>query len=90
MPHLIPQKEQTAPVVKAWHAYVTKLEARQAEQLHFAYDRIGDVKEAILHSDCDRWQSVAGAAIDRVDRQQHLARQQNRGREPKLEEVENS
>jgi len=86
LPRLVVQPETPAPVLAAWNRYVARLEARQAGQLKFAYDRRGEVERAILASSCEGWQAAADAALTRLEAQQRLARQADPGGEPKLVE----
>src|SRR5262249_45557629 len=54
MPRLHIDKDPPAPVVAAWNLYVARLESRQAAQLRFAYNRMGEVERAILGSPCNK------------------------------------
>jgi len=85
MPRLIPGKETTPQVIAIWNAYLRRLEARQAEQLRFAYDRIGTFEKAIVGNRCDRTGAATDAAFTRVRDEQRLAFKPETSR-PRLEE----
>lgn len=86
LPRLVVQPKTDAPVLAAWHDYVAKLEARQAAQLRFAYDRRDSVERAIREAGCDRWQAAADKALASLKEQQLLAFQDEVMDRPKLEE----
>jgi predicted secreted Zn-dependent protease len=86
LPRLVVQEKTPAPVLAAWNGYVAQLEARQAAQLKFAYDRRDEVERAILASSCESWQAAADAALTRLEEQQHLARDADPSAQPKLEQ----
>ena len=89
LPRLVVLEETPAPVLAAWNRYVAQLEARQAAQLKFAYDRRDEVERAILASSCDSWQAAADAALTRLEEQQRLARDADPSAQPKLEQPKN-
>ena len=69
MPHLVPNWKTPAAAVAQWNGFVAQLEAKQAGRLLAAYDRLDEVRRAILASSCDNWQSAANAAIDKLSSQ---------------------
>lgn len=84
LPRLLVQPETPAPVLAIWNDYVARLEARQATQLRFAYDRRNSVEQAIRRSGCHGWEAAATAAIARIKAQQLLAFKDEMGKQPKL------
>lgn len=84
MPRLAPDPERPAPVAAAWSAYAAQLEARQAAQLRFAYERMAEVERAILASRCDRAEAAADAALARLREAQLRAFADESRRQPRL------
>ena len=85
MPRLLIDKDVHAPVIAAWNAYLEKLEARQAAQLRFAFDRMGDIERVVLGSRCDRSEAAADAALAKLQEQQRAALKADEESQPKLE-----
>jgi predicted secreted Zn-dependent protease len=85
MPRLAVGEGVPPPVIAAWNAYVAQLEARQAAQLRFAYDRMGEVEQAVRGARCDRAEAAADAALAKLQEQQRAAFAQDSGAQPKLE-----
>lgn len=86
LPRLQVDKDTPAPVVAAWNLYVARLESRQAAQLRFAYDRLGEVERAILGSSCNKAEAAADAALGRLEEEQRLAFKKAAESQPRLEE----
>jgi len=86
MPRLQADKDTPAPVVAAWNTYVARLESRQAAQLRFAYDRLGEVERAILGSPCNKAEAATDSALARLEEQQRLAFKKAAESQPRLEE----
>lgn len=86
MPRLQIDKETPAPVIAAWKLYVARLESRQAAQLRFAYDRMGEVERAILRSSCNKAEVAADAALARLQEEQLVAFKKGAESQPRLEE----
>ncbi|HWH21982.1 MAG TPA: DUF922 domain-containing protein [Allosphingosinicella sp.] len=70
MPRLVNPAAVPAEVLVKWQAFVTELEARQAANLKFAYDRIGEVEKAIKASTCEGAPAAANAALETLKKQQ--------------------
>ena len=66
MPHLVPNWKTPAAAVAQWNGFVAQLEAKQAGKLLLAYNRLDEVRRAILASSCDNWQAAANAAVDNL------------------------
>jgi predicted secreted Zn-dependent protease len=66
MPRLVADRKTPPDAVAKWNGFVAQLEAKQAGQLLAAYNRLGEVRSAILASSCDNWQAAANAAVDKV------------------------
>ena len=90
MPRLTVSETTPAPVVAAWNDYVAQLDARQARQLRFAYDRRERVERAIREAGCLAWEAAAALAIDRIRREQLAAFQDDLLDQPKLLEPKDS
>lgn len=75
LPRLRPANGAAIPpgLAAAWQSYSTQLEARQAAQLRFAYDRMAQVEQAIRASSCANWKAAASAATERLKKQQAQA-----------------
>ena len=73
MPRLLPDPDRPAPVAAAWANYLAWLESRQAEQLRFAYQRLGAVEQAVFDSRCDKAEAAADRVLARLHEQQRLA-----------------
>jgi predicted secreted Zn-dependent protease len=84
MPRLLVTEDTPAPVLAIWNDYVARLEARQAAQLRFAYDRRDSVEQAIRRSGCRAWEAAAAAAIGRIRDQQLLAFKNDMRDQPRL------
>lgn len=84
LPRLTADPETPPPVLAVWNNYVAQLEARQAAQLRFAYDRRDSVEQAIRRSGCSGWEAAASAAIARIRDQQLAAFKKEAGKQPKL------
>lgn len=87
MPRLLPNKDRPAPVSAAFAAYVAKLEERQAAQLGFAHDRMGEIEQAIRGSRCDKSEAAADAALAKLQEAQRAAFKPDEKTQPKLEEL---
>jgi predicted secreted Zn-dependent protease len=87
LPRLAPNPERPAAVLANWNSYVAQLDARQAEQLRFAFERRGEVERAVRASSCDGWQAAANAAIQRLREQASAARDPDPTKQPRLLEV---
>ena len=85
MPRLLIGKDVPAPIIAAWNVYLARLEDRQAAQLRFAYERMGDVERAVLGSRCDRSEAAADAALAKLQEQQRAAFKADEKSQPKLE-----
>jgi len=90
LPRLAPGQKLAPEIIGRWNAYVAALEDRQAALLGFAYDRLGEVRTAIMHSSCGTWQKAAAAAIDRLSKQQAQSFQADPKTQPKLLEPEST
>ncbi|NUR45807.1 MAG: DUF922 domain-containing protein [Sphingomonas sp.] len=88
LPRLAPGQKLSPEVLATWNSYVAALEDRQAAQLAFVYDRVGEVQSAIMRSNCANWQKAAGAAIDRLGQGQAAAFRPDPKTQPKLLEPE--
>jgi predicted secreted Zn-dependent protease len=66
LPRWTNEKDARKDVRDAWHAYLKKLEDRQAADLWFVYDRVPQVTQAARASDCDHAGAAASAAIQRI------------------------
>lgn len=88
LPRLAPGQKLAPEVLVNWNSYVAALEDRQAAQLAFVHDRLGEVESAIVHSSCTGWQKAASAAIDRLGQEQARAFQVDPKTLPKLLEPE--
>lgn len=86
LPRLAPGQKLSAPVLASWNAYVAALEDRQAAQLTFVYDRLVEVEDAIMRSNCSNWQKAADAAIARLGQEQAQAFKPDPKAQPKLRE----
>ncbi len=86
MPRLQADKETPAPVIAAWNLYLARLESRQATQLRFAYNRMGEVERAILRSSCNKAEAAADVALARLAEEQRLAFKKAAESQPRLEE----
>lgn len=84
LPRLAADPTRPPPVQAAWDDYADRLEARQAEQLRFAYDRQADVVTAIRRSGCIGWEAAATTAIARIRAQQAAAFKREERTQPKL------
>jgi predicted secreted Zn-dependent protease len=84
LPRLLVTEETPPAVLALWNDYVARLEARQAAQLRFAYDRQSSVEQAIRRSGCYGWEAAATAAIARIRDQQLLAFKNEVRNPPKL------
>jgi predicted secreted Zn-dependent protease len=84
LPRLAAGVKLAAPVLSSWNAYVTALEDRQAAQLAFVHDRLGEVERAILRSNCASWQKAAAAAITRLGEEQGQAFKPDPTTQPRL------
>lgn len=87
LPRLVPDPARPAAVLANWNTYLGQLDARQSEQLRFAYEHRGDVERAVRASSCDGWQAAANAAIQRLREQASAARDPDPARQPRLLEV---
>ncbi|HKX92292.1 MAG TPA: DUF922 domain-containing protein [Sphingomicrobium sp.] len=85
MPRLAVTKDVPPPVVAAWKAFVAQLEARQAAQLRFAYERIGEIEQAVRGARCDRAEAAADAARARLQERQRADVAEDSRAQPKLE-----
>ena len=88
LPRLVPGQKLSPEVLSSWNSYVAALEDRQAAQLAFVHDRLGEVESAIMRSNCANSQKAAGAAIDRLGQEQAHAFQLDSKSQPKLLEPE--
>ena len=88
MPRLAPGQKLSPEVLSSWNSYVAALEDRQAAQLAFVHDRVGEVQSAIMRSNCANWQKAASAAIDRLGQEQVAAFRPDPKSQPKLLEPE--
>ena len=86
MPRLAADPERLAPVAAAWAAYAAQLEARQAAQLRFAYEHLGDLERAIRASRCGQAEVVTAEVLERLRERQRLTFAEQARNEPKLEE----
>jgi len=84
LPRLVVGQKLLPEVLASWNSYVAALEDRQAAQLAFVHDRVGEVQSAIMHSSCTGWQKAASAAIDRLGQEQSNAFQADPKTLPKL------
>ena len=84
LPRLVVSEETPPAVLAVWNDYVARLEARQAAQLRFAYDRRDSVEQAIRRGGCTGWEAAAATAIARIKEQQLLAFKNEIGKQPKL------
>jgi predicted secreted Zn-dependent protease len=84
LPRLAPGQKLPSSVLAYWNAYVAALEDRQAAQLAFVHDRLGEVRGAILHSTCGNWQKAASAAIQRLSEEQAQVFKPDPKTQPKL------
>lgn len=84
LPRLVVSEETPPAVLAVWNDYVARLEARQAAQLRFAYDRRDSVEQAIRRGGCYGWEAAAATAIARIKEQQLLAFKNEIGKQPKL------
>jgi len=87
MPRLRPDKDRPVPVATAFAAYAAKLEARQAAQLAFAYERLSSVEQAIRGSRCDKSEAAADAALGKIQAAERAAFKPDEQSQPKLEEL---
>ena len=87
LPRLVPDPATPPEVLASWNSYLALLDARQAEQLRFAYDHRGEVEQAVKASGCDNWQPAANAAIDRLRQQSSLVRSTDPAAQPVLRDV---
>lgn len=86
MPRLLPDKDRPPPVTNAWNAFIVRLEARQAEQLRFAFQRMDGVRQAVLASSCSKAEAAADAALAKLEEQRRLAFSQDPKDLPRLED----
>lgn len=84
MPRLLVTKDIPPEVQAVWNNYLARIEARQAEQLAFAYDRRSSVERAIRAGGCAAWQAEASLAIDKIMEEQAQALKQDDRAQPKL------
>jgi predicted secreted Zn-dependent protease len=84
LPRLGGRVKLPATALASWNAYVAVIEDRQAAQLAFVHDRMGEVRGAILHSNCGNWQKAASAAIQRLSDEQAQAFRPDPKTQPKL------
>jgi predicted secreted Zn-dependent protease len=84
LPRLAAGVKLAAPMLSSWNAYVTALEDRQAAQLAFVHDRLGEVERAIMRSNCGNWQKAAAAAITRLGEEQGQAFKLDPATQPRL------
>jgi len=87
LPHLVPDPAIPAPVLANWNSYLAQLDARQTEQLRFAYDHRSDIEAAVRASSCDAWRPAANAALDRLRQQASLVRNTDPAAQPMLRDV---
>jgi predicted secreted Zn-dependent protease len=84
LPRLAAGAKPVAQVLSSWNAYVSALEDRQAAQLAFVHDRLGEVERAIMRSTCSNWQKFAAAAITRLGEEQRQAFKTDPAKQPRL------
>ena len=84
LPRLAPGQKLPPPVLASWNAYAAALEDRQAAQLGFVRDRLGEVQGAIMRSSCGNWQKAATAAITRLGEEQAQAFKSDPKAQPRL------
>jgi predicted secreted Zn-dependent protease len=88
LPRLIVDKDTPPKLVAVWDRYVAELESRQAAQLRFAYDRLGEVEHAVAGTRCDKANAAADGALARIKAQQLAAQDRDKKAMPRLEEPE--
>ncbi len=87
LPRLVPDPATPPAVLANWNSYLAQLDARQADQLRFAYQHRTDIEQAVRASSCDGWQAAANAAIDRLRQQASAARNTDPAAQPVLRDV---
>lgn len=86
MPRLVIDKDVPPKLVGVWNRYAAELEARQAAQLRFAYERLSLVERSLAGIRCDKANAVAEAGLARIKSQQIEAQEHQRKSQPRLTE----
>jgi len=87
LPRLIADPTTPPAVLANWNSYLAQLDARQAEQLRYAYEHRLEVEAAVRASSCDNWQPAANAAISQLRQQSSAARSTDPALQPVLRDV---
>lgn len=68
MPRLVNIATVAAPVRAQWQTYIASLEQQQANSLRQPYQRLGEVKSAVMASSCENAGAAANKAIAEINR----------------------
>jgi predicted secreted Zn-dependent protease len=66
MPRLVNAETVPVPVRNQWAAYVASMEQRHAETLRRPYQRLGEVRTAVMASSCEGASAAANRAIAEI------------------------
>jgi len=87
LPRLVADPAIPPAVLANWNSYLAQLDARQAEQLRYAYEHRSEIEAAVRASSCDNWRPAANAALDQLRAQARLVRNTDPAAQPVLRDV---
>lgn len=68
LPHLVDENRLSPALRRRWRVYLRELETHEAGHARYAYRHLGDIRRALLASDCAHVRHDGQAAIDAINR----------------------